>query len=188
MDLVARAKAILLTPKDEWVKIEQETTTPSQLFREYVIPLAAIGPVASIIGYSILGIGGPFMGTFRIPLGRSIASGVTSFVLALVAAYVGGLILNGLAPTFGAKQDPMQALKLSVYSSTAGWLAGIFALLPGLRVLGLLGLYSLYLLVVGVPIMMKSPPEKTGGYVVAAVVSWVVLAVLVQEIARQIAY
>ena len=188
MDLVARVKAILLTPKEEWVKIELEQTSPAQLYREYIIPLAAIGPIASVIGYSVFGISLGFAGTIRIPLTRGITSGVVQFVLSLVVVYVGALLFNALAPTFEAKADQLQALKLSAYSSTAAWVAGIFALIPGLRTLSILGLYSLYLLWLGVPVMMKSPPEKTTGYVVAVIVCWIVLAVAVQAIARQVAY
>jgi hypothetical protein len=188
MDLVARVKGLLLTPKEEWPKIDVEVVSPGELYRQYVIPLALIGPIARVIGYSIVGFGTPFMGMYRVPLGRSIASGVVHFGLTLAAVYAAGLLFNALAPTFGGKQDQGQALKLAAYSSTAGLLAGIFALLPGIRILGLLGLYSVYLLFVGLPIMMKSPPEKTGGYLGAAVLCWIVLAVAVEQITRQIAY
>jgi hypothetical protein len=188
MDLVARVKGLLLTPKEEWVKIETEVVSPAELYRQYVIPLALIGPIARIIGYSIIGFGMPFTGMYRVPLGRGLVSAVVHFGLTLAAVYAGGLLFNALAPTFEGKQDQGQALKLAAYASTAGLLSGIFALLPGIRILGLLGLYSVYLLFVGVPILMKSPPEKTGGYVGAAVVCWIVLAVAVEQITRQIAY
>jgi hypothetical protein len=185
VDLVARVRGLLLTPKEEWAKIETEVVSPAELYRQYVIPLALIGAIARVIGYSIVGLGSPFTGMYRVPLGRSLLSGAVHFGLTLAAVYAGGLIFNALAPTFEGKPDQSQALKLSAYASIAGLLAGIFALLPGFRFLGLLGLYSVYLLFVGVPIMMKSPPEKTGGYVGAAVVCWIVLAVAVDQITRQ---
>jgi hypothetical protein len=184
MDLVTRAKAILLTPKQEWPVIEQEQTTTAQLYTGYVVPLAAIGPIASVIGFSVFGIGVPLVGTVRLGLMRGITHGIIQFVLALVAVYVGAFIFNALAPTFGGKQDMSQALKLSVYASTAGWLAGIFNLLPGLRILSFLGLYSVYLLYVGVPVMMKSPPEKSMGYTIAAIVCWVILFIIVAQVGQ----
>ena len=42
---------------------------------------------------------------------------------------------------------------------------GIFSIIPGLSVLGLLALlYSIYLLFLGIPVMMKSPQEKALPY------------------------
>src|SRR2546430_12941643 len=48
--LVDRAKAILMKPKEEWPVIAAEKTEIAALYRTYVIPLAAIGPVANAIG------------------------------------------------------------------------------------------------------------------------------------------
>ncbi len=55
MNPVERVKGILLKPKEEWQTISGETTTITELYRTYIIILAAIGPVASIIGMSIVG-------------------------------------------------------------------------------------------------------------------------------------
>ena len=50
MALVDRVKNILLTPKTEWEVIDAEPTTVADLYKGYIIPLAAIGPVAQAIG------------------------------------------------------------------------------------------------------------------------------------------
>ena len=44
MDIVARAKGILVEPKAEWPKIEREPGDISYLFSSYVAILAAIPP------------------------------------------------------------------------------------------------------------------------------------------------
>ena len=75
-----------------------------------------------------------------------------------------GLVIDALAPTFNGQKNQPNALKLAVYSMTPAWLAGIFSLIPGFRVLGIVGLYGLYLLWVGLPPLMKSPEEKSIGY------------------------
>jgi hypothetical protein len=46
MNLVDRVKRILLAPRAEWAVIDNEPTTPAQLFTGYAMPLAAIGPIA----------------------------------------------------------------------------------------------------------------------------------------------
>ncbi len=80
-----------------------------------------------------------------------------------------------LAPTFGGERNPLNALKLTIYSSTAGWLAGVFAILPGLHMLGILGLYGAFLFYTGVPVLMKCPAEKAAAYTVVSIIAGVVV-------------
>jgi hypothetical protein len=180
MNLVERAKNILLAPKQEWQVIDGETTTVSDLYTHYIMPLAAIGPIARLIGFSLIGMHVPFSNvTYRTPIVRGIIGAVVSWVLALVGVYVLAYIIDLLAPTFAGTQNRIQALKVAAYSSTAAWLAGIFAILPGLSILGILGLYSIYLLYVGLPILMKAPAEKAGSYTVVVIIVAIVLFMII---------
>ncbi len=179
MALAERVKRILLAPKEEWPVIDGEAATVAGLYTGYIVPLAAIGPVAQAIGYSVFGVSMPFMGTHRTPIGSAVTGAVVTFVLTLVGVYVLALIIDALAPTFGGTRNQIQALKVAAYSSTASWLAGIFALVPGLRILGILGLYSLYLLYLGLPVLMKSPADKALGYTVVVILAGVVLFMLI---------
>lgn len=178
MNLVDRVKRILLSPRTEWEVIDAEPATLAQLYTGYILPLAAIGPVAQLIGYSVFGISVPFMGTYRVPIGSAITSALVSYVLTLAATYVLALIIDGLAPTFNGQRSQIQALKVAAYSSTANWVAGIFLLIPALMILTILGLYSLYLLYLGLPVLMKSPRDKAMAYTVVVVVAAVVLFML----------
>src|SRR3546814_14842544 len=95
----------------------------------YVLVLAAIGPLAGLIGGQVFGF--RFLAvTFRPPLGGAIVSALMSYVLTLAAIYIVALVIDALAPTFGGQKNPIQALKVAVYSGTAGWVAGIASLLP----------------------------------------------------------
>jgi hypothetical protein len=183
MNLVQRVKRILLSPQTEWEVIDAEPAMPAALYTGYIMPLAAIGPIAQAIGYSVFGITIPFVGNYRVPIGSAITSAIVGYVLILVATYVLALIIDALAPTFNGKRSQIQALKVAAYSSTASWVAGIFALIPGLRVLTALGLYSLYLLYLGLPILMKAPREKAMAYtavvVLAAIVLFMIIGVIV---------
>jgi hypothetical protein len=183
MDLVQRVKQILLSPRTEWQVIEAEPTTTAELYKTYIIPLAAIGPISQVIGYSVFGITVPFLGTYRVPIGSAISGALVAYVLTLAGTYVLALIIDGLAPTFNGQRSQIQALKVAAYSSTASWLAGIFALIPGLRLLAILGLYSLYLLYLGLPIVMKSPRDKALGYTVVVIVAAIVLFMIIGVIA-----
>jgi hypothetical protein len=183
MALADRVKKILLTPKEEWQVIDPESATVGGLYTGYIIPLAAIGPIAHAIGSSVFGLyGGPF-GGYRVPLTTAVTGAVVMFVLSLVSIYLIGLIIDALAPTFGATRNPMQALKVAAYASTAALVAGVFAILPGLQVLQILGLYSLYLLFLGLPVLMKAPKDKALGYTAVVVIAAIVLNMLVGMVA-----
>jgi Yip1-like protein len=176
MQLVDRAKNILLTPAKEWAVIDAETTTIKDLYVGYAVVLAAIGPIASIIGFGVFGLHVPFSTvTYRWPLDTAIEHAIVSYLLSLGGAYVLALIIDNLAPTFGGQKNQMQALKVAVYCSTASWVAGIFVIIPALGILGLLGLYSLYLLYAGLPVLMKSPADKAMGYTVVTIICAIVL-------------
>ena len=176
MRLVDRAKNILLTPKTEWAAISAETTSIKDLYLGYAVILAAIRPVASIIGFGVFGLHVPFSDVvYRWPLDTAIEYAVVAYALSLCGVFVFALIIDALAPTFGGQKNQLQALKVSIYASTASWLAGIFGIIPALGILGLVGLYSLYLLYVGLPVLMKSPQDKAMGYTVVTIICAIVL-------------
>jgi len=91
--------------------------------------LAAIGPVASLIGMSIVGIHLPFVGTFRVSILTSISSAVVHYILTLVGVYALALIIDALAPTFSGEKNLNQAFKVATYSSTPGWVVAVVALI-----------------------------------------------------------
>jgi hypothetical protein len=143
MNLVERAKGILLAPRKEWPVIEAESATTASLYTGYIIPLAAIPALAGFIRLSVFGISIP--GTnLRVPVSAGISGALTRYVATLVGVFVLAVIIDALAPSFGGTRSQIQALKLAAYSSTASWVAGIFLLIPGLGILMMVGgLYSL---------------------------------------------
>ena len=86
-----------------------------------------------------------------------------------VIVYAVALIIDVLAPSFRAERNFSAALKLSVYSFTPVWLAGIFILIPGLRFLSILGLYGLYLLWTGLTPLMEVARDKSFFYALCVV-------------------
>lgn len=185
MNLVARVKAILLSPKTEWAVIDGEPATVTSLYTGYIIPLAAIPAIAGFIGMSIFGFG-IFGSTIRVPIMTGLTSAVVQFVGALAGVYLLGLIADALAPNFGGQKNPIQAFKVAAYASTASWVSGIFLMVPGLRMLGILGVYSLYLLFLGLPVLMKAPEDKAVGYTTVVIVAAVVLFVVVGSISSRL--
>jgi Mn2+/Fe2+ NRAMP family transporter len=184
MNIMERIKGILLRPKEEWQTIAGETTPIPELYKNYIILLAAIGPVASFIGMSLIGVSLPVGGAYRVSIITGIMSAVVQYVLTLVGVYILALIINTLAPTFTGEKNIDQAFKLAAYSYTPGWLVGIFALIPALGALGILGLYGIYLLYVGLPVLMKSPKERATGYTIAIIIAAIIIFFVIGAISR----
>ena len=170
--LVARVQNILLRPATEWDVIDGEPATVGGLYTGYACILAAIPAIASALSSLLI----LHQGAVVLVVGL-----VLGYVLSLAGVFVIALIIDALAPSFGAQKSQIQALKLVIYAYTASWIAGIALIIPVLG--GLIALagwiYSLYLLYVGLPKLMKSPADKTVGYfVVSLVVALVVYAVI----------
>jgi hypothetical protein len=180
MAMIERIKGICFKPKTEWDAIAEEETSSVDLFTGYAVPLAAIPPIAGFIGGSLIGRSMPFVGSYRVPMVSGLVMAVFTFVMALVGVFIVSLIVNALAPSFGAEKNSRQALKIAVYSYTPAWVAGVLQILPMLGLLAVLaGLYGLYLLYLGLPRLMKCPQEKAVGYTAVVVVCAIVLSIIV---------
>ncbi|MCM2328135.1 MAG: YIP1 family protein [Lysobacter sp.] len=177
MNLVDRAKNLILTPAAEWDRISAETHTVQGLYTGWIMILAAIPAIAAFIGYSIIGIG-VFGTSYRVPLVSGLSSAIATYLLTLGGVYVFALVIDALSPTFGGEKNFMQAFKVAAFAPVASWLAGVFSILPALSILGLLGLYSLYLLYVGLPRLMKTPAEKALPYTVVAILVGIVISLI----------
>ena len=170
--LIARIKGILLTPKTEWPVIAGETTTVADLYKGYIVWLAAIPPIFT------------FLLVARFAPGFAVTQLVLQYALSLALIYVVALIIDALAPTFGGTKDKVQALKTIAYAITASWVAGIAAIVPliGWLIAIAAGIYGIYLLYLGLPHTMKCPQDRAGGYTAVVVIIAIVAGFLIGAI------
>ncbi len=180
--LVARVKAILLTPTAEWARIDGEAATVQGLHRRYALLLAAIPAVCKMIGSMVFGMVVPGLGyVIRTSPVEAVVGAVVGYVVGLVAIAGVAWLTNILAPSFGGQKNTVGAFKVVIYSCTPAWLTGVVLLLPmAFWPLSLVGLYGLFLYYKGVQAVMKSPPDKALVYTAVAflilvVLSWVVM-------------
>jgi Yip1 domain len=176
--IVGRAQRLLLSPAAEWDVIAGEAADIQKIYMNYVGPLIVAAAVAGAIGMSVVG-----MMSLRMGVGTAFTMMIVQIVMGLVMVYVLAYVINMLAPQFGAKPDMDQAFKLAAYSPTASWVAGLVMIIPALGMLALLGaLYSLFLLYVGLPKLMKPAEDKQMVYTLAVVAVMVVIAVVMSVI------
>ena len=187
--IITRAKSMLLAPRAEWPLVAAEPDTVGGLYSGYIAVVAAIPAIAHFLSSTLIGVSVPFLGAFRVPLAAGITTAVIRYVLSLIGTFVVALIVDALAPSFGGEKNRVQALKTVAYASTAAWVASIIGIIPGLGLLAALagGIYSIYLLNMGLPFTMKCPPEKAVGYTavsaIVAIIIWWLLALVVGSMA-----
>jgi hypothetical protein len=186
MNAAARAKAMLVDPVAEWIKIERESGDPAFLLSRYVAVLALVPALSGFIGTSLIGTVVPGAGLVRAPLFDGVFGAIFGYVLAVATVLVLGFVVNLAAPLFGGRKDFDNAFKLAVYSYTPVWLAGIFLVLPGLRFLVLTGFYGAYGLWTGLPRLMQSTPQKSPAYVLVIVVCACALAYITAALQRAV--
>lgn len=177
MDLVSRVQGIILKPKEEWVKIKEESATVAELFTSYAMILAAIPAIAQFIGHGLIGFKVPFVGLYRFGIGTALLRSIFAYAFSLATIYIFAIVIKALAPTFSSSPNMINALKLAVYSMTPAWVAGILYIIPFLGVLVVLAsLYGLYVLYLGFATpLMDTPKEKVIGYLVVSVIVVIVL-------------
>jgi hypothetical protein len=186
MPIIDRVKNILLKPKEEWLVINTETATPQSLLFNYVIPLSLIPAIARFIGYGLIGFDVLTVQVAGINWGIMMA--VQSFFGSVVAYYMAAYIIDGLAANFLSEKNVNKSAQLVAYSMTAGWVAGIFLIIPSLSALAIIGLYGVYLFYVGLPLLKKTPDDKIGVYMIVGALAVVVTTIIVNWIFLEIVY
>ncbi len=175
---IERAKNLILSPKTEWEVIDGESVEMAALYKSWIMPLAAIPAIASFIGTSILGVGA-YGFHYRVPFFSGLVAAAVSFVIALAGVFLFAHIISFLAPYFGAQKNLKQAFKVAAYMPVAAWLSGVFLIIPSLSLLALIGgLYSLYLLFVGVPVLMNPGKDKAVPYTITAIIGAIVMGLV----------
>ena len=177
MNLLSRIKNILLAPKDEWPMIAGEGTTPQALYLNYIMILAAIGPIVILLTYG--GFGG---------LGIRIA--LAAYVNSLIGVAVLALVVDLLAANFGGSKDFVAALKLTAYSFTAAWVAQIALFIPVLGWLVILAaaIYSFYLFFLGAPVLKKCAADKAAIFTIVVLLCAIALMYLVRLIVLSLGF
>jgi len=177
--IIDRVRDILLKPKDEWGVIEAQQSTVQGIYTGYVLILAAIAPVCMLIGQQLIGVSYGIV-SVKPSIAYSIVQAILYYGATVGSVYVMGLVIDALAPTFEGVKNKMNAFKLAAYAPTAAWLGGILFIIPKLGVLSFIAaIYSLYLLYLGLPRLMKVKEDKALAYVgVTIFVQFLIMAIV----------
>jgi hypothetical protein len=182
MNIIERAKNIIMTPQTEWDVIKAEEETGRSAIMGYALPLIAIGAIAAFIGYGIVGFSVPFVGTIR-SISWGLSQAIITFLGGLISIGLASFIIDMLAPNFKSEKNINQSIRLVVYSYTPAWICGVFMILPALGLLSLIGgIYGLILLWKGMPIMKSTPEDQKTTYFIVSLLVIIVVGIVVSLI------
>ena len=176
MNIIERAKNILLTPAQEWEVIAKETTTLSELLNMYVVPLAAIPAVASLVAGFVMRGG--------MSLRFIITTAIVTYASAVIAFVITVYVVDFLANNFKSEKNLNKSAQLVAYSATASWVAGILAIVPMIGGLASLagGIYAIYLMYLGIGPMKGTPVDQRIVYVIIVCVVLVGVAIALASV------
>jgi hypothetical protein len=150
MPSLRRIYNLFLRPRTEWELIAAETSTVDALLRRYILPLAALAPIATTIGMRTFDRAWDPVHGFLVPAENIFAAGATTYFATVGSIFALAGIFMLLAPMFGCARDFVRALKVATYGSVPVLLAGATLVLPVMAIVGVVGMcHSLYLIWMG---------------------------------------
>ncbi|CAN5150104.1 Yip1 family protein [soil metagenome] len=171
-----RIKGIIFSPSREWEAVSLEPVGVIGCFLRYVVPLAAIPPLAGLVGLVLMVSVNPGAPRTQISPLTFLPSFVIDYAASLAFVFVGAMVVSLLALVFGGRPSFSRAFKVVAYSATPFWFAGIFRLLPLSGLLPLaFSLYGLFIMYLGLPRLMRSRPDKAVAYMLTVFVIGIVI-------------
>jgi hypothetical protein len=177
---------MLFRPAAEWRSIGEEKATIGSILVGYVLPMALIPAVASFIGYGFVGADGLLFRVSGLYWGTAMA--IDSLITSFCVYWLGTWLVDRMAPAFGARRELAHSAQLVAYAYTPAWLAGIFYLLPGLQELVVLGLYSVYLFYLGIPVMKRMPDDQRIAFTISSAIILIIIRFVVGLLIVNIVY
>ncbi len=151
-------------PQKEWEEIRDEPCTVTMCYVRHVLILAAIPAVSAYIGAVQVGWSTGVGETIRLTPGSALPIAIAFYLAMLAAVYIVGRLIHWMSQTYGAETTLAQSVVLVTYTGTPLFLVGIVALypMPWLNMLfGIVALlYTVYLLYMGVPVVMRISKEQ----------------------------
>ena len=178
INLVDRVQKILVSPNTEWDAIDSEKVTTQDLLVTYAAPLIGAAQLAAALGLMLFA---------HFPLQSALIQAVIGGLLNFGVVLGLGAIIDGLATNFGSTKDFTQSLKVAVYSMTPLWVFSLLAIIPQLGIIALLlGLYSLYLIFIGLPKVKHPKKDQEAVYALAAIGAIIILTIVVYIVVGQL--
>src|ERR1700738_2515750 len=96
--IIQRARSLLVSPRTEWPVIAAEPATVADLYRNYIMIMAAIPPICEFLKLSVLGYAWHGFRVYRRSIGPGLAAAIFEYAIFLLTVFVLPVIIEFLAP------------------------------------------------------------------------------------------
>jgi len=146
METLRRAAALIFRPRAEWERIARESTTVDELLRRYILPLAALAPIATTIGMRMFDRTWDPVHGYLVPRESIFAAAAATYFASIASIFALAGIFVLIAPMFHCQRDFRAALKVATYGAIPVLLAGATLVLPAMAMVGVAALcHTLFL-------------------------------------------
>lgn len=161
---------ILVRTETEWRQIDAEPPGRWAALTTYALTLALVQALAPLP----LRLSMP-----HAPVAAILTLSFASYGVSLLGVAVLAAVIWALAARHGGEPDAERAARLAVYANTPAWLtSAILAFpIPGFLVL-IASAYGVYVLALGLPRLMRTPPGAGFNYIVSVVIVSMMISVV----------
>jgi hypothetical protein len=179
METLRRIVYLIFRPTAEWDLIATEKTSVDALLRAYILPLAVLAPIATVIGMEAFDREWSPVHGYLVPGDQIFASGATTYFGIIGSIFALAAIFAVIAPMFGASRSYVAALKVATYGSIPVMLAGATLVLPVMAIVGLVAIcHSVYLFWLGARRVLDVPKGESTEFVGISLVLLIFASVL----------
>jgi hypothetical protein len=175
-------------PVAHFEAITLEERSVSDLFLGYILILAAIPPLAGLIGTTQFGWSFAAGATVKLTFASALKISIAYYLAILVAIYTVAKLIQWMSRTYGGGQPLERCLALTSYTATPMFLIGVLQIYPVMWLNYIAGLpvlaYTVYRLYIGTPIMMRIPREQ--GFLFSSAILAVGMVALIGRLASTV--
>ena len=170
--LLSRIRGMLFTPTAEWGLIATEAKPTARLYTTFIAPLAMLDALVGFIHVTA--------GSVHVPFSGGVITALLVFCFGLLGIFLVAVIIDAVAPFFGAVRNRRLAAAIAAYASTPIWLATVFVSFPTVWVpLQVLAVgYHTWLLYLGLRLLMKAARDRVLGYAMTVVLCTILLEIV----------
>lgn len=165
-EIPRRVLRLILTPTEAWDEIASEPVSIDRLIARYIVPLALLAPIASVIGMSTFDAAWDPAHGYLVPHDAIWSAGAATLFASIASIFLLAAIFVLIAPMYGSSRSYPSALSVATYGAVPVLVAGALLVLPVMVMVSVVALcHSLYLYWIGVKRVLAVPEEARTEFV-----------------------
>ncbi len=129
-EFLSRIRGLMFSPAAEFDRIAAEPTTVVVLVRRFLLPLALLTPIATIVGMNLFDVAWDVGNGYRVPKERIFNVGVANFAFEILSVLLAGLIFFLLTKVDRNERSLIRSMNVAVYGAVPLLLSGALLFVP----------------------------------------------------------